>query len=173
MRKTMIVVATAALAIGSTSLPTPASAFGLLGHLGGFGLIHPGLAVPHLGGLGHPGFVGHPGFLGHPGFGPAHIRGGYGLGHLDDGFGGRRAGGWPYRGGYARRDGSFYRGYAYGVAPLYGAFGYNAPSDYGGYTYDSVPYGSDDTYAVETYDSDDHTDRSPRGRRGKRSAARR
>jgi hypothetical protein len=48
MRKTMIVVATAALAVGSTSLSTSASAFGL-GHLGGFSLGHPSF------GLGHPG----------------------------------------------------------------------------------------------------------------------
>jgi hypothetical protein len=44
MRKIMIVVATAVLAVGSTSLSTSASAFGL-GHLGGFGLVHLGFGL--------------------------------------------------------------------------------------------------------------------------------
>jgi hypothetical protein len=44
MHKIMIVVATAVLAVGSTSLSTSASAFGL-GHLGGFGLVHPGFGL--------------------------------------------------------------------------------------------------------------------------------
>ena len=86
MRKTMIVVAAAVLAVGSTSLSTSASAFGLV-PLGGFGLIHPGFALGHLGGLGlvHPG----PG-LAHPGGGFAFARPGegYGLGHFDGSFGG-------------------------------------------------------------------------------------
>src|SRR5262249_4348812 len=82
MRKTMIVVATAVLAVGGTSLSTSASAFGLLplGGLGlvppgGLGLIHPGLGLPHPGGgFGLP----HPG----GGFGLPHPGGGYGLGRL-------------------------------------------------------------------------------------------
>jgi hypothetical protein len=97
MRKTVIVVATAVLAVGSTSLSTSASAFGLL-PLGGLGLVHPGL------GLAQPGFR-----LARPGFGPAHIGGGYGLGHLDGSISGRRFGGGPS-----------YGGYTYGGQPYYG-----------------------------------------------------
>src|SRR5215469_16052433 len=113
MRKTMIIVAAAILAVGSTSLSTSASAFGL-GPLGGFGLIHPGFGLGHFGGLGlvHPG----PGFvLAQPrgGFAFAHPGGGYGLGHFDGSFGGDRFGGLHYNGGYDHGGESFYRGYAY------------------------------------------------------------
>jgi hypothetical protein len=131
MRKTMIVIATAVLAVGSTSLSTSASAFGLV-HLGGLGLVHPGF------GLIHPGFG-----LARPGFGPGDIGGGYGLGHLDGSFGDRRFGGGPYaHGGY--------HGYAYRAAPYYG--GYYGAQPYGGYTYGSGSSGGDDAYAREPYD---------------------
>ena len=114
MRKTMIVVAAAVLAVSSTSLSTSASAFGLV-PLGGFGLIHPGFGLGHLGGLGlvHPG----PG-LAHPGggFALAHPGEGYGLGHFDGSFGGHRFGGSPYHGGYDQGGETFYRGYAYRAA---------------------------------------------------------
>src|SRR5262245_26633842 len=80
MRKTMIVVAAAVLAVGSTSLSTSASAFGLV-PLGGFGLIHPGFGLGHLGGLG----LVHPG----PGFVLAQPRGGFAFAHPADGYGRR------------------------------------------------------------------------------------
>src|SRR5215471_18933782 len=78
MRKTMIVVAAAVLAVGSTSLSTSASAFGLL-PLGGFGLIHPGFGLGHLGGLG----LVHPG----PGFVLAQPRGGFAFAHPGESYG--------------------------------------------------------------------------------------
>ena len=51
MRKTMLVVATAVLAVGSTSLSTSASAFGLV-HLSGLDLVHPHFGLAHPGGFG-------------------------------------------------------------------------------------------------------------------------
>ena len=119
MRKTMIVVATAALAVGSTSLSTSASAFGLV-RLGGFGLVHPGFGVAH------PGFG-----LAHPGFGPAHVGGGYGLGHLSGSLGGRRFGSWPSYGGYSYGGGPYYGGYAYGREPYYGDYANGGGPYYG------------------------------------------
>src|SRR5262249_11749794 len=118
MRKTVIVVATAVLAVGSTSLSTSASAFGLV-PLGGFGLIHPGFGLAHPGG----------------GFGFAHPGEGYGLGHFDGSFGGHRFGGSPYHGGYGHGGEPFYRGYAYRAAPLYGGYDYGGQYYYGGQAY--------------------------------------
>jgi hypothetical protein len=140
MRKIVIVVATAVLAVGSTSLSTSASAFGLI-HLGGLGLVHPGFGFGRLGGLGPL----------HPSFGLPHTDGGYGVGRLGGSFDGRRFGGSPYGGGYHHGGGPFYGGYAYRTAPLYGG-------------------GSDDddsTYADEPYDGSNYTDGPARGRRSR------
>jgi hypothetical protein len=125
MRKTMIVVAAAVLAVGSTSLSTSASAFRLV-PLGGFGFIHPGF-----------GFV-----LAQPrgGFAFAHPGEGYGLGHFDSSFGGHRFGGSPYHGGYDYGGQSYYGGQAYYGDNSDDAGPYDGDSAYAREPYDGSNY---------------------------------
>ncbi|OKO85093.1 hypothetical protein AC630_06975 [Bradyrhizobium sp. AS23.2] len=154
----MIVVATAVLTVGCTSLSTSASAFGLV-HLGGFGLVHPGFGLVH------------------PGFGLAHTNGGYRLGQLRGSLGGRRVGGWLSHDRYAHGGGSFYRSYAYRSAPFYGGgygyvgqpyygggYDYGGQLNYGDYADGDRPYDGDYAY------DDNHTKGSVRGHRSRRGA---
>ena len=144
MGKTMIVVAAAVLAVGSTSLSTSASAFGLI-PLGGFGLVHPGFALGHL-----DGSISGRRFGGGPSYG--------GYDH----------GGESFHRGYTYPATPLYGGYDYGGQSYYGGQAY-----YGDNTDDSGPYDGDSAYAREPYDGSNYTDTSARGRRSRRAAAHR